>query len=138
MDTAKDMSRAVKAWLSDNGYTMIGIAEMFGTSQQAISNALNGSRFLGRNLATKWAEAFGFNKVYLMTGEGSLFDTDTIPSVPADDGQVLRGKVVPFFDAEAAAGNQYGMDMTAKSSAIALIEIGNVLNDSEMAVRMAV
>ena len=53
-----------------------------------------------------------------------------------DDGAILRGKVIPFFDAEAAAGNQYGMDMTPRASPLALIEIGNVLADSELAVRV--
>lgn len=53
-----------------------------------------------------------------------------------DDGNVLPGKVIPFYDAEVAAGTQYGVDMTARASAMALIEIGNVLNDSEVAIRV--
>lgn len=56
--------------------------------------------------------------------------------ITQNDGNVLPGKVIPFYDAEAAAGNQYGMDMTARASAMALIEIGNVLNDSEVAIRV--
>jgi phage repressor protein C with HTH and peptisase S24 domain len=52
------------------------------------------------------------------------------------DGNVLPGKVIPFYDADVAAGTQYGVDMTARASAMALIEIGNVLNDSEVAIRV--
>lgn len=54
----------------------------------------------------------------------------------SEDGNVLPGKVIPFYDAEVAAGTQYGVDMTARASAMALIEIGNVLNDSEVAIRV--
>ena len=56
--------------------------------------------------------------------------------ITQNDGNVLPGKVIPFYDAEAAAGTQYGVDMTARASAMALIEIGNVLNDSEVAIRV--
>lgn len=66
----------------------------------------------------------------------ALLNMDPVKTSPPEDGNVLPGKVVPFFDAEAAAGNQYGMDMTARASAMALIEIGNVLNDSEVAIRV--
>ena len=58
------------------------------------------------------------------------------PAPQPDDGSVLPGRLVPFFDVEAAAGTQYGMDMTPTTTPMALIEIGNVLNDSEMAIRV--
>lgn len=132
MGNTKEMARAVKAWLDANGYTLARVAELFNSSPQAVSNSLSGDRYLGRNLAKKWSEAFGFNPTYLMTGEGTLMgETPT-----GDDGNVLPGKVIPFYDAEVAAGTQYGVDMTARASAMALIEIGNVLNDSEVAIRV--
>lgn len=132
MDNSKEVARAMKIWFEDNGYTLARVAEMFGSSAQSVSNSLSGDRFLGRNLARKYSETFGFNPTYLMTGEGSLLGDKPAP----DDGAILRGKVIPFFDAEAAAGNQYGMDMTPRASPLALIEIGNVLADSELAVRV--
>lgn len=132
MGSTKEVARAIKAWLEDNGYTMIMVAEKLGTSPQAASNAIAGNRYFGRTLALKWSEAFGFNPTYLMTGDGTL-----IGNAPrSEDGNVLPGKVIPFYDAEVAAGTQYGVDMTARASAMALIEIGNVLNDSEVAIRV--
>ena len=65
----------------------------------------------------------------------ALMNTDTAQRT-SEDGNVLPGKVIPFYDAEVAAGTQYGVDMTARASAMALIEIGNVLNDSEVAIRV--
>ena len=65
----------------------------------------------------------------------ALENTD-ISQRASEDGNVLPGKVIPFYDAEVAAGTQYGVDMTARASAMALIEIGNVLNDSEVAIRV--
>ena len=62
--------------------------------------------------------------------------TTTNQLIPPEDGSVLPGRLVPFYDVEAAAGTQYGMDMTATPAPMALIEIGNVLNDSEMAIRV--
>lgn len=129
-----EVSRAVKMWLNENGITLARVAEMFNSSPQSVSNSLSGDRYFGRNLAKKWAETFGFNPTYLMTGEGTLLGDQ--PTNKTEDGNVLPGKVIPFYDAEAAAGNQYGMDMTARASAMALIEIGNVLNDSEVAIRV--
>lgn len=65
----------------------------------------------------------------------ALMNTDMTQRT-SEDGNVLPGKVIPFYDAEVAAGTQYGVDMTARASAMALIEIGNVLNDSEVAIRV--
>jgi len=72
MDNTKEVSKAIKRWLEDNGYSLVKVAEMFDSSPQSVSNSLSGDRFMGPNLAKKWAEAFGFNEVYLRTGEGQL------------------------------------------------------------------
>jgi len=72
MDNTKEVSKAIKRWLEDNGYSLAKVAEIFDSSPQSVSNSLSGDRFMGPNLAKKWAEAFGFNEVYLRTGEGQL------------------------------------------------------------------
>lgn len=46
-----------------------------------------------------------------------------------------RGKLIPFYDAEAAAGNSYEMDMLP-SRPVGMIEIGSVLRDCESAIRV--
>lgn len=66
------VAREIKDYLVDKGLTMTDVAARLGCSQQAVSNQLSG-RKIGENVARKWADAFGFDLVYLMTGEGSLF-----------------------------------------------------------------
>ncbi len=66
------VAREIKDYLVDKGLTMTEVAARLGCSQQAVSNQLSG-RKIGENVARKWADAFGFDLVYLMTGEGSLF-----------------------------------------------------------------
>lgn len=48
---------------------------------------------------------------------------------------VLVGKLIPFYDAEAAAGMDYGVSMEPSRQA-GMIEIGSVLRDSESAIRV--
>ena len=45
------------------------------------------------------------------------------------------GKVIPYYDAEAAAGLSYGMEMLP-ARAQGVIEIGGLLKDSESAIRV--
>lgn len=97
-------------------------AAMLGVEYTGLVSAMNGnSRSLTDSLVVKAT---------------ALLNTDKTPAPQPEDGSILQGKVIPFYDSEAAAGRQYGMDMTARSSAIALIEIGNVLSDSEVAIRV--
>jgi len=65
------IAREIKDYLVDKGITMTEVASRLGCSQQAVSNQLSG-RKIGENVARKWADEFGFNLVYLMTGEGTL------------------------------------------------------------------
>ena len=97
------------------------LAGLLGVNYSGLISAMNGDeRFLTDSLVAKAV---------------ALMNTDTAQRT-SEDGNVLPGKVIPFYDAEVAAGTQYGVDMTARASAMALIEIGNVLNDSEVAIRV--
>ena len=97
------------------------LAGLLGVNYSCLISAMNGDeRFLTDSLVAKAV---------------ALMNTDTAQRT-SEDGNVLPGKVIPFYDAEVAAGTQYGVDMTARASAMALIEIGNVLNDSEVAIRV--
>lgn len=127
------IGETIRTYFRDEKISLTSVADILGVTLPAVTNLLNGKRNFGINTAQKWHEAFGFSETFLRTGEGSLLGT--MPII-VEDSSVLPGKVIPFFDVEAAAGQQYGMDMVAKSSAIAMIEIGNVLNDSEMAIRV--
>lgn len=133
MSKQEVIGNTIRAYFRDEKISLTSVADILGVSLPAVTNLLSGKRNFGLNTAKKWHEAFGFSETYLRTGEGTLLGDMPLP---VDDGSVLPGKVIPFYDVEAAAGQQYGMDMAAKSAAIAMIEIGNVLNDSEVAIRV--
>ena len=71
------------------------------------------------------------NTDWLLTGEGEMLKSDAGKST--EDSQT--GKLIPFYDAEVAAGTQYSMDMLP-SRPVGMIEIGSVLRDSESAIRV--
>lgn len=70
------IAKEIKDYLAAEGLTMTEVASRLGCSQQAVSNQLSG-RKIGENVARKWAEVFGFDVVYLMTGEGRLLGEPT-------------------------------------------------------------
>lgn len=71
------------------------------------------------------------NTSWLMTGEGEMLKSD---SIEAND-KPATGKLIPFYDAEVAAGADYVMNMDpARQTGV--IEIGSILHDSELAVRV--
>jgi len=50
------------------------------------------------------------------------------------DTTISSGKVIPYYDAEVAAGTNYAMEM-AQTTPVGMIEIGGLLKDSEFAMR---
>lgn len=59
-------------------YTALGmshteIAEAIGISRPAVSNILNGKYAIGKNIAKRMHDVYGFDIAFLLTGEGSLF-----------------------------------------------------------------
>lgn len=73
MGKEKDVCLAVKSFFAANGIKVNDVAKRFGVKPQTITGQLSGERLFGRKNAERYAEAFGFDVVYLMTGEGSLF-----------------------------------------------------------------
>ena len=104
------IAREIKDYLVENAITMTDVATRLGCSQQAVSNQLSG-RKIGENVARKWAEAFGFDLVYLMTGEGSLFPKKGVALTAAGvhvaegDGDAYQVPLLPIF---AQAGHLTG------------------------------
>lgn len=75
---------------------------------------------------------------WLLTGEGEMLKT------PGKEGKgketeeasnLTVGRVIPLYDAEAAAGNGYEMDMSP-ARPIEMIQIGGFLRESEAALRV--
>lgn len=133
MDTL-EKRRALKSYFKKEGLSQKKLAEILGISQPAVGALLNGKTPFGKKTATTWAEKFGLNASWLLIGEGPMLKTDT-QSISAPDESVGSGKVIPFYDAEVAAGMNYGMEM-APSRPVGMIEIGSVLQDSESAIRV--
>ena len=70
-DIHKIISRQIKSYFEDHNLTMEEVAEMMGCSQQAVSNQLSG-RPIGGRVAKAYADLFGFDANYLITGVGTL------------------------------------------------------------------
>lgn len=103
-----------------------------GLSQGLLHQAKSGKSDLGYKTIDKILDKYqDINKVWLLTGEGEMLKSDAGKST--EDSQT--GKLIPFYDAEAAAGTQYSMDMLP-SRPVGMIEIGSVLRDSESAIRV--
>ncbi len=69
---------AIELYMRTNHYTMDDLAEKLGVSQQAVSVIL--SRGFGLASSRRWASTFGFSSRFLMTGEGSLMNENTVES----------------------------------------------------------
>jgi transcriptional regulator with XRE-family HTH domain len=83
------VGKALKKYFEQKGYSQQQIADILDVHQTNISALFLGKRPFGKNVAKKWHNAFGFRINWLMTGEGSMFDTDIaepasdIPTPPA-------------------------------------------------------
>ena len=62
---------------------------MLGLSVQTIYNRIASRRYFSRRSAEKWANTFGFDRLFLMTGEGSLRKEDKSMFAYADQIEVL-------------------------------------------------
>ena len=68
-----EIGNKIKEYFSEKGLSQQEAATMLGVQQAAVSNQLNGRPF-GQNSAAKWNSVFGFRKIWLLTGEGPMFD----------------------------------------------------------------
>lgn len=66
-------SDAVKAFIEEHGLVQKDIAAKMGISPASLNNMLNGRDNIGKRRAQKLHDMFGFDVVYLLTGEGTLF-----------------------------------------------------------------
>ena len=66
----------IKQHLKQNGITQEKAANQLGVSIMAVNVLLNGKREFGKKNAMAWSEAFGFNPLFLMTGQGEMLLTN--------------------------------------------------------------
>lgn len=65
-----EVSHAIEAYFTSLGITQAMAAHILGVTPQAVSLQLR--QPFGKNVSTKWSKAFGFNRDFLITGEGEL------------------------------------------------------------------
>jgi len=70
----------------------------------------------------------------VLTGEGEMLKNG-IAHEPDNGTTIGSGRVIPYYDAEVAAGTEYGMEMM-QTAPVGVIEIGGLLKDSEFAMRV--
>lgn len=109
------------------------------TNESAFSQVINGKAIEPKNFIDKLKSILpDINDKWLLTGEGEMLKT------PGKEGKgketeeasnLTVGKVIPLYDAEAAAGNGYEMDMSP-ARPIEMIQIGGFLRESEAALRV--
>lgn len=72
--TTQEVGREVAAYFRENNISYLEVAERLGyESRQVVANQLAGKTF-GKQVAEKYAKAFGFNELFLLTGKGSLME----------------------------------------------------------------
>lgn len=109
------------------------------TNESAFSQVINGKAIEPKNFIDKLKSILpDINDQWLLTGEGEMLKT------PGKEGKgndteaasnLTVGRVIPLYDAEAAAGNGYEMDMSS-ARPIEMIQIGGFLRESEAALRV--
>lgn len=104
-------------------------ARVLGISPQNLSNWYKRNTFDENLILRKFTNV---DEHWLLTGEGEMLKSE---QPKKNDDIAGHGKLIPFYDAEAAAGNNYEMDMMP-SRPVGMIEIGSVLRDCESAIRV--
>lgn len=86
--TANEISYKLKDYFAEIGLKQSDIAKILDITQAAVSNQLSGRSF-GVNAAKKWSKTFGFNKLWLMTGEGNMFENGNAkPTIILDSDKI--------------------------------------------------
>lgn len=112
----------------NKGISQGKLAEMIGVSLRTIQNYEKG----GVVPQSKYAI---LRNVLSSSDEASPNTNELIIQQDIEDTNISHGKLIPFYDAEAAAGAEYGMSMEPARQ-IGVIEIGGLLRDSETALRV--
>lgn len=75
----------LRKYFDANGYKYKDVAEALGISAGSLSNLLSDRETMGKNRAKRFSEVYGFDYLFLLTGEGDLF-----PAVPPHSHQVMK------------------------------------------------
>lgn len=118
------------------GLSSKGFATKAGIDPSNYSSIETGKRSFGDRVMRDICNAFDVNIDWLLTGQGEMLKENISNKQHSDNDEVLTGKVIPLYDAAASAGTAYSTNTNAVSLPMAMIEIGALLNDSQMALRV--
>lgn len=105
------------------GLTQSQIAEFLGIGQSYVSQMERGKDPISKETISKLISRFGD------------IDDEKIEQCTETTQAISSGKVIPYYDAEVAAGLSYEVEMS-QSRPVGMIEIGGLLKDSEFAMRV--
>jgi len=74
---ANERLNELRRYLTNLGLTQEEIAKRFGVTKQAINSLLTGRKPFGKQNAIKWANEFGLNAAWLLTGDGEMIKQST-------------------------------------------------------------
>jgi transcriptional regulator with XRE-family HTH domain len=83
-DLAETQRRLLREFLSSQKLTQQEVADTLGIKQTNVSALLRGERNFGKKMAEKWSKAYGIRVNWLLTGEGTMFDTDNTSELVTD------------------------------------------------------
>lgn len=70
------IGESIRQYLESQGLQQQDVADRLGGISQSAVSAYYRGKPIGKNSARKWAEAFGFRENWLLTGEGSMLNTE--------------------------------------------------------------
>lgn len=122
--------------INENNLSFYRLSQETGINQATFTRLKSGEHKPSFEVLNKVASFFKVSKEWLETGEGEMIK----PKEPSDikDGEagaLTEGRVIPLYDADAAAGNAYGVNMSP-ARPVEMIQIGGFLRESEAALRV--
>lgn len=133
-----DVSNRINNLVKERKTSFYKLSKETGIDQSVFSRVKTGKLNFSSNNIEQIANYFGVNIDWLLTGEGEMLKTpgkEGKGSDTTEGANLTVGKVIPLYDAEAAAGNGYEMDMSP-ARPIEMIQIGGFLRESEAALRV--
>ena len=113
----------LKKFRKEKGLSQKELANILGIGQSFVSQIENGKDPMPDSLKEKLTSIYG------------EINTTQAAATYEETNLISTGRVIPYYDAEVAAGTTYGMEMT-QARPSGMIEIGGLMKDSEFALRV--
>lgn len=96
------IGKELREYFDSQGIKQTEVAKMIGVKPPYITKIFSDEREIGKNQVEKWITQFGFNKAWLLTGEGEMLKTnvqdDQIKEIPLEEAHNYPdGSLIPYF-----------------------------------------